>query len=146
MSEATKKKVMGKFNEIKSNIETFIADVNFTDLKSNINLLMKDAQRDFNKLINRDLDTVKRKLQKEKEEFEAKAKKFLEAQKKEITQLQVKLDRLLKATSQLNKSKKAKPQETNANSRKKVVKRVAGSSKAPGFKPKAKRKTAAKKT
>lgn len=98
MTEDTKNKIKGKFNEIKSNIETFISDVNVTELKASFNTMVKDAQRDFNKILDKDLDVVKKKLQKEKEDIEIKAKKFLENHKKELDSLQVKFDKLVRAT------------------------------------------------
>jgi hypothetical protein len=77
MNEGRKNRVIGKINEIKSNIETFISDVNVNDLKSSFNLMVKDAQKDFHKLMEKDLENLKKKLQTEKSEFENKAKKFL---------------------------------------------------------------------
>jgi hypothetical protein len=40
-----KSKVIGKFSEIKSNIESFISDVNVNDIKSSFNIMVKDAQK-----------------------------------------------------------------------------------------------------
>ncbi len=141
MSEDTKNKVMGKINEIKSNIETFISDVNVSDLKSSFNLLVKDAQADLNKIIDRDLDNVKKKLQKEKEEFENKAKKFLESQKKELSSLQAKFDRIVKATAQLKKRPEPKAEAT---SKKRITKKVAKISKKSGYRSKSKKKVSSK--
>jgi hypothetical protein len=138
MSEETKNKVMGKINEIKSNIESFISDVNVSELKSSFNLMVKDAQKDFNKLIDKDLQNVKKKLNKEKADFELKAKKFLDGHKKELDTLQSKFEKLVKATSQL-KTKKG-PTVAKASdaptSKKKVMKKVA---KASAKKPAAKK-------
>ena len=146
MTEETKKKMMGKINEIKSNIETFIADVNVNDLKTSFNHLVKDAQSDLNKLIDRDLDNMKKKLQKEKEEFETKAKKFLEAQKKELSILQGKFDRLVKATAKLKKRTEPKGAvKAEAPSKKRIVKKVGKASKKPGFKTKSTKKVSSKK-
>lgn len=134
MSEETKNKVMGKINEIKSNIETFISDVNVNDLKASVNLMVKDAQKDFNKLVDKDLDIVRKKLQKEKNDFEAKARKFLDGHKKEIASLQSKVEKLVKATQKLSQKKSAAPKATAAGSKKKVLKKVAKAKSAPGFK------------
>jgi len=142
MTEETKNKVMGKINEIKSNIETFISDVNVSDIKSSINVMVKDAQKDFNKLVDKDLDNVKKKLQKEKDDFEAKAKKFLEGQKKELATLQAKFDKLVKATAKLKASKAASPAKSTsgATSKKKVIKKVSKATTKPGFKAKTTKK------
>lgn len=123
MSEETtgtdkKSKVIGKINEIKSNIETFISDVNVNEIKSSINVLVKDAQKDFNKLINKDLDSVKKKLQKEKADIEKKAKVFLEGHKKELNALQAKFDKLVKKAK--SESATASPKKTT----KKVAKKA----------------------
>ncbi len=146
MSEETKNKVMGKINEIKSNIETFISDVNVSDIKSSINVMVKDAQKDFNKLVDKDLDNVKKKLQKEKEDFEAKAKKFLEGQKKELATLQAKFDKLVKATAKLKAAKSSSTAKSAATttSKKKVMKKVSKATAKPGFKAKSTKKVASK--
>jgi len=105
MNEGRKNRVIGKINEIKSNIETFISDVNVNDLKSSFNLMVKDAQKDFHKLMEKDLENLKKKLQTEKSEFENKAKKFLDGHKKELAVLQSKIDKLVKSTAKLKMSK-----------------------------------------
>ena len=64
--QGQKEKVMGKINEIKKNVETFIADVNVNELKDSLNTMVKDAQKDFNKLVDKDLGNLKSKFQKEK--------------------------------------------------------------------------------
>jgi hypothetical protein len=145
MTEDTKAKVMGKFNEIKSNIETFISDVNVNELKQSLNTMIKDAQKDFSQIVDRDLENVKKKLQKEKADFETKAKKFLDGHKKEVAMLQAKIDKLMKATAKLRKSKGAAPKGIIPSSKKKVLKKVAkGTSKNPGFKPKTAKKVTRK--
>lgn len=137
MGEDTKAKVIGKINEIKSNIETFISDVNVNELKSSLNVMIKDAQKDFSKVVDRDLENVKKKLQKEKSDFEAKAKKFLDGHKKEVAMLQSKIDKLMKATAKLRKAKAPAAKSANApTSRKKVIKKAKAAAKPAGFKPK----------
>ncbi len=123
MSEETKNKVIGKINKIKANIETFISDVNVGDLKASINLLVKDAQEDFNRLVDKDVDAVRKRLKKEKEDLEGKARKFLKAQKKEFKALQEKLDTLVKATAKLKEKRHAEdPKIQTPATRKKVTK------------------------
>jgi hypothetical protein len=147
MSEETKNKVMGKINEIKSNIETFISDVNLSDLKNNFNLMIKDAQKDFKGLVDKDLESVKKKLQKEKKDFQVKAKNFLNDQKKELATLQAKFDKLISATSKLKGVKVNTPPKTAskvAASKKTIIKKVAKSATKPGFKQKTTKKAASK--
>lgn len=136
MNEEKKKKVMGKINEIKSNIETFISDVNVTELKASFNTLVKDAQKDFNRIVEEDLSNVRKKLQQEKTDFETKAKKFLDGHKKELEALQSKVDKLLKA-SKLGKKKAAQTTTKKAPSKKAIKKKVSKATKKAGFKPKA---------
>ena len=123
-TEDTKTKVMGKINEIKSNVQTFINDVNVTEIKATLNAKMKEAQKDWNKLVDRDLQDMKKKLQKEKAEVEAKAKKFLDSHKKELNSLQAKLDKLVKSAKSL-KAPAKKTTTKKAITKKVIAKKVA---------------------
>lgn len=122
-TESQKAKVLGKINEIKSNIESFISDVNVNELKSSLNVMMKDAQKDFNKLVDKDLENLKKKFQTEKSALEKKAKKFLDSHKKELTALQVKFEKLVKASAK--KAKAPQAAATASGTKKKVNKKVA---------------------
>ena len=119
-TEDTKTKVLGKINEIKSNVQTFINDVNMSDIKASINAMVKDAQKDFHKIVDKDIAEMKKKLQKEKTEVEMKAKKFLDGHKKELNALQAKIDKLVKS------AKNVKPAPVKkATTKKAVAKKVA---------------------
>lgn len=110
MSESSQErteKVKKKLGEIKSNVETFISDIKVDDLKKSFTLMMKEAQRDFNKIVDQDLDKMKKKFQKEKVEIEKKTKKFIADQKKEISALQSKLEKLVKKAPGKKTAKKA---------------------------------------
>lgn len=127
--------VMGKIKGIKSNIENLISDVNVSDLKKSINSMVKDAQKDFSKLVEKDLAEVKKKFQKEKSLIEkkvnstlnaelGKAKKFMQEQTKEIQSLQDKLEKLVKANAgKVSKKKAAVKKATKKVA--KVVKKAA---------------------
>ena len=128
----TKTKVMGKINEFKSNIGTVISDLNVADVKKSINALVKDAQRDFNKILNRDIDLMKKKLKKEKLDIEKRAKKFLDGHKKDLASLQAKFDKLVKTSSKLKAApakkataKKATKKVAKKTATKKATKKVA---------------------
>ena len=144
----TKNKVIGKINEIKTNFNSFIADVDVNELKSSINVMMKDAQKDISKLVEKDIETVLSRLKKERSDFESKAKKFIDSHKKELATLQEKFDKLVKATSKLKKprSTSKKTSSDAPTSRKKVIKKAAAkaTAKKPGFKPKATKKATKK--
>lgn len=116
--QGQKEKVMNKINEIKSNIETFISDVNVNDLKDSLNTMVKDAQKDFSKLVDKDLGTLKTKFAKEKSVLEKKAKKFFDNHQKEISALQAKFDKLVKASG---KKPAPKVATATAAAKKKVV-------------------------
>lgn len=110
MAETSQKeKVMGKINEIKKNVETFIADVNVNELKDSLNTMVKDAQKDFSNLVDKDLGALKTKFAKEKSILEKKAKKFYDGHKKEINALQAKFEKMVK-----NSGKKAAPKVAKA--------------------------------
>lgn len=117
-------KVIGKINEIKTNIESFLSDVNVNDLKASFNQMVQDAQKDLNNLITRDLETVKKKLQKERTDIEKKAKKFLDQQKKELDLLQEKVEKLIKNNSQSKTMKTSAKKVTKKATTKKVSKKV----------------------
>ena len=123
-TEDTKTKVMGKINELKSNVQTFINDVDVTAIKATLNAKMKEAQKDWNKLVDRDLQDMKKKLQKEKAEVEAKAKKFLDGHKKELNALQSKIDKLVKSAKQM-KAPAKKTTTKKAITKKVIAKKVA---------------------
>jgi len=105
MSESQKDKVMGQINKIRSNIESFISDVNVNELKASLNLMVKDAQKDLTKLVDKDLGTLKTRFAKERTILEKKAKKFYEKHQKEIDALQTKFDKLIKANSKKSPAK-----------------------------------------
>jgi translation initiation factor IF-2 len=121
--QGQKEKVMGKINEIKKNVETFIADVNVNELKESLNTMVKDAQKDFNKLVDKDLGNLKSKFQKEKSVLEKKAKKFYDNHKKEISALQNKFEKLVKKAEKKPAAKAAAPaaKATKKKVNKKVV-------------------------
>ena len=123
MSDQTtqKEKVMGKINEIKKNVETFIADVNVNELKESLNTMVKDAQKDFSNLVDKDLGVLKTKFAKEKGILEKKAKKFYEGHKKEINALQAKFEKMVKTSGKKQTPKVAKAAPKAAAPKKKVA-------------------------
>jgi hypothetical protein len=123
MSDQTtqKEKVMGKINEIKKNVETFISDVNVNELKESLNTMVKDAQKDFSNLVDKDLGVLKTKFAKEKGILEKKAKKFYEGHKKEINALQAKFEKMVKNSGKKPAPKAAKAAPKAAAPKKKVA-------------------------
>jgi hypothetical protein len=82
---------------------------------------MKEAQKDWNKLVDRDLQDMKKKLQKEKAEVEVKAKKFLDSHKKELNALQSKIDKLVKSAKNVKAAPAKKTTAKKATATKKVA-------------------------
>lgn len=132
-----KQKVKEKLSELRSGINSFIADVNVDDLKKSFGSMMKEAQKDFNKLMDRDLENVKKVLKEEKADFEKKARNIMEANRKELDMLQGKFEKLVAAAK---KATGKKPAAGATGSTKKKA-----SKKAPAAKPKAAAKKATKK-
>lgn len=128
-----KSKMKDRFKEIRSNIESFISDVNVDDLKRSFGMMMKDAEKDFNQLINKDLESMKKKLREEKADFEQKAKKFMGEHRKEIDGLQSKLDKFMqvakkataKTSGEARTTKKKSTAKTATPPTAKAVKKVA---------------------
>ncbi len=119
-TEDTKAKVLGKINEIKSNVQTFIKDVDVSEIKATLNAKVKEAQKEWNKVVDKDIAEMKKKLQKEKAEVEKKAKQFLDGHKKELNALQAKIDKLVKSAKKV-KAPAAKKVTTKKAIKKKVA-------------------------
>lgn len=119
----TKAKVLGKINELKSNVQTFVSDINVSEIKANLNAKVKEAQKDWNRLVDKDLADMKKKLQKEKTEFEKKTKQFLDGHKKELNALQAKIEKLVKASKKVKAPAKKAPAR-KAPATKKVAKKA----------------------
>lgn len=122
-TEDTKTKVLGKINEIKENVQTFIKDVDVSEIKATLNAKVKEAQKDWNKLVDKDLADMKKKLQKEKAEVEKKAKQFLDGHKKELNSLQARIDKLVKSAKKV-KAAPAKKAPAKKATTKKVAKKA----------------------
>jgi hypothetical protein len=119
--------VMDQIKKVKSNIENFAKEANISQLQDSVKSVVKEAQKDFSKLVHKDLSDVKKKFEKEKAQIEKTlksvmnkemmhAKKFISAQKKEIAGLQSKLEKLVASKKKSSVPKKAA---------KKVVKKAA---------------------
>lgn len=119
-ASTTKKKVVSKLNALKKNVEDYVSHVDVNGLKASLNSHVKNAQKDFNRIVNKDLEVLKKKLQKEKLDVEKKAKKFLDGHKKELNALQTRFEKLLKASTKLKAKAPVKARAT-----KKVAKKAA---------------------
>lgn len=121
-----KNKMKDRFKEIRSNVESFISDINVDDLKKSFGMMMKDAENDFNKLVNKDLETMKKKLQEEKADFEQKAKKFMAEHQKELDGIQSKFKQFVAATKQAAaKTRSKKSTQKEATPKKKATTKAA---------------------
>ena len=122
-SQQSSNPVLGAIENVKSKVETLVSDVNVGQLKNQVKSLVKEAQADFTKLVNKDLAAAKKKiaaekalLEKEVKKQSALAKKFIATQKKEIAALQSKLEKLVAA--------KKKAPAKKAPAKKAVAKKV----------------------
>lgn len=100
--------VVDGLKNIKSTVETFAKENNLSSLKNDVKASVKKAQKEFSGLVNKDIAEVKKRFAKEKAQLEKvvsatlnkemiKAKKFLASHKKELTSLQTKVEKLVKA-------------------------------------------------
>lgn len=112
--------VLDAIKNVKSTVEQFTSDKNLSQVKdtvkATVKVMVKDAQRDFAALVNKDLAVVKKKFAQERTQLEkelkkqtAVAKKFIDAQKKEIATLQARLEKLVKKTASGAKKGAKKP-------------------------------------
>ena len=95
--------VLDALKNVKTTVEQFTSDKNLAQVKdtvkATVKVMVKDAQRDFAALVNKDLAVVKKKFAQERAQLDkelkkqtAAAKKFIATQKKEISALQSRLD------------------------------------------------------
>lgn len=112
--------VLDAIKNVKSTVEQFTSDKNLSQVKdtvkATVKVMVKDAQRDFAALVSKDLAVVKKKFAQERTQLEkelkkqtAVAKKFIDAQKKEIATLQARLEKLVKKTASGAKKGAKKP-------------------------------------
>lgn len=128
--ESKSHSVMDQIKKVKSNIENFAKEVDISQLQDSVKSVVKEAQKDFSKLVHKDLSDVKKKFEKEKAQIEKTlksvmnkemmhAKKFINDQKKEIAGLQSKLEKLV-----ASKKKSAAPKKAAKKVVKKAVKKA----------------------
>ncbi|MCK6593789.1 MAG: hypothetical protein L6Q33_01200 [Bacteriovoracaceae bacterium] len=119
------------FANIKKELNGLKLKTNLGDAQKRVEKLIKNAEKDFKKLIESNIPDVMKKFQEEKAQIEImvdkiikeeikKAKSFVVSQKKEFSKLQKKLEGILK-TKKATKGKKG--------AKKKATKKVAAPSK-----------------
>lgn len=131
MQENDSNSVMDALKNVKTTVENLATDKGVTQVKDTVKGLIKDAQKDFSALVNKDLALVKKKfaqeramLDKELKKQSDAARKFIAAQKKEIAGLQAKLEKLVNSKKGTAK-KTTKKAPTTRKAVKKVTKKVA---------------------
>jgi len=116
MVQKNKQQIIDSLKAFKGNVDTFLKENNLKDLQASVEKLIKDAQQDLNTVIDKDIKVFKKKFMAEKKAIESlvnaeinKAKKFVEAQKKEFTKLANKLESLIpEKAKQATKTAKSK--------------------------------------
>ena len=129
--ENVKKNVQQNVKNVKSTFETLVNDVNVNQIKSQLKKIVKDAQADLSKMVDRDISAAKKKIAAEKSSLEKEikkqsvlAKKFIESQKKEVAALQAKLEKLVKKAPAKKATKKVAKKVTKKAPAKKATKKV----------------------
>jgi hypothetical protein len=116
MPQKNKQQIIDSLKAFKGNVDTFLKENNLKDLQASVEKLIKDAQKDLNTVIDKDIKVFKKKFMSEKKAIESlvnseinKAKKFVATQKKEFTKLAQKLETLIpEKAKQATKKAKAK--------------------------------------
>lgn len=91
-----KKMLIEKFSRIRSDVESFINEINVEEVKTQVNSFIQEARKDvLDKVVDKDLKEIKRRLEREKSHIEVKALRFLNKQKRELDTLQAKLDKVI---------------------------------------------------
>ncbi len=123
--ENVKNNVKENVKTVKNTVENLTSDANIKQIKASVRKLVQDAQKDFSKLVDKDVAAAKKKfnaekvlLDKEVKKQTLAAKKFIATQKKEVAALQARLEKLVG-----NTKKKAKAPAKKATA-KKVVKKA----------------------
>lgn len=125
--------VLDALKNVKSTVEQFTSDKNLAQVKDTVKetvkVMVKDAQRDFAALVNKDLAVVKKKFAQERTQLEKElkkqttaAKKFIDSQKKEIATLQTRLEKLVKKNA--SGAKKAAKKTVTRKTIKKATKKA----------------------
>ena len=124
--ENVKNNVKENVKTVKNTVENLTSDANIKQIKASVRKLVQDAQKDFSKLVDKDVAAAKKKfnaekvlLDKEVKKQTLAAKKFIATQKKEVAALQSRLEKLVGATK-----KKAKAAPAKKATAKKVVKKA----------------------
>lgn len=128
--------VLGAIENVKKNVQDNVKTVkdtvaNIGQFKGQVKAMVKEAQGEFAKLVNKDLAIAKKKFAAEKVLLEKEvkkqtliAKKFIDAQKKEIATLQAKLEKIV-AMKKKAPAKKATKKVAKKATAKKATKKVA---------------------
>jgi len=124
--ENVKNNVKENVKTVKDTVGTLTSEANIKQIKASVKKLVQDAQKDFSKLVDKDVAAAKKKfnaekvlLDKEVKKQTLAAKKFIATQKKEVAALQSRLEKLVGATK-----KKAKAAPAKKATAKKVVKKA----------------------
>ena len=131
--ENVKKNVKENVKTVKNTVGTFTSEANIKQIKASVRKLVQDAQKDFSKLVDKDVAAAKKKfnaekvlLDKEVKKQTLAAKKFIATQKKEVAALQARLEKLVGTTKKNVKAapvKKATAKKVVKKATKKVTKK-----------------------
>ena len=147
-----KNDIFSSWNDLSKNIKSFLQLNKIEEAQSEVRNLIQNLQKDFNKIVDKDVASLKKRFLKEKKEIEGllnktinseikKAQTYVDSQKRELLRLQKKLENFIR--SEKSKAKrKVKKKTKKKTSSKKVAKKKATATK----KTAAKKKTSKKKS
>ena len=141
-----KNDIFSSWNELTKNIKSYLQLNKIEEAQNEVRQLITNLQKDFNKIVDKDVASLKKRFLKEKKQIEKllnktvnteikKAQKYVDSQKHELTRLQNKLEKYI--SSEKTRAKKA--------IKKKTTKKTAAKKKTTKKKT-AKKKTVKKKT
>jgi len=151
-----KNEIFSSWNELSKNIKSYLQLSKIEEAQNEVRQLVTNLQKDFNKIVDKDVAILKKRFLKEKKEIEnllnktvsteiKKAQKYVDSQKRELIRLQKKLEKYIK--SEKTKAKKTLKKNSNKKStKKKSAKKKTTQNKKTSKKKTTKKKVAKKKT
>jgi hypothetical protein len=135
MSTQAKRTFLTNWKSLKKDINKFVRENNIVEVQNTVKKMVNQAEKDLKKYVDKDYKVIKKKFDSERRQVEKllnrtlqaevkRAKSFLEKQKKEITRLQTKLDKMAKAADKATKKKVTKKKATKKKTTKKVAKKA----------------------
>ncbi len=109
------KSVLESWNKVKQELHNFVKEKKIKEIQSSVKAFVKNAKKDFDGLVGKDLTVIKKKFSDEKKQLEKlvdkviqsevkKAKSFVDVQKKELNKLQKKVEGFVRVSKTQKKT------------------------------------------